>query len=314
MSPSDKATYDDSLLIKYLVGSLPESDAERLDELSVSDQELAMRLEAIENDLVDSWARGELSGETLERFNRTYLSSPERKNKLRFAQALVAHQARAATATSSRAGSALQRERSTSMWSQNFATRQFGRWAFAMVVLLALLGSAYLAVDNSRLRRQLAQEAAQRKALESRQREVSRELATEGVSNGVNNESQEPGALPSSSSSQQNLLSVILLPAMRGVSPITTISMPAHSERVLMRLQLEANDFPEYRVALRDASLGQVIWRSQNLHSSPEAGKTIVSAIVPSSLLKAHNYVMELAGVRAQREELMATYPFRVLN
>ena len=46
----------------YLLGQLPESEAERLDELSITDDECAERIRAVEHDLVDAFARGELEG------------------------------------------------------------------------------------------------------------------------------------------------------------------------------------------------------------------------------------------------------------
>jgi hypothetical protein len=58
----------DPLLVRYLVGALPDHETERLDELSVADDEFAIRLRAAEHDLVDAYVRGELSGETLDHF------------------------------------------------------------------------------------------------------------------------------------------------------------------------------------------------------------------------------------------------------
>ena len=46
----------------YLLGQLPESETERLDELSITDDECAERIRAVEHDLVDAFARGELAG------------------------------------------------------------------------------------------------------------------------------------------------------------------------------------------------------------------------------------------------------------
>ena len=41
---------DDDILVRYLLGSLPEDETERLDELSVSDDDFVWRLRAAEND------------------------------------------------------------------------------------------------------------------------------------------------------------------------------------------------------------------------------------------------------------------------
>jgi len=316
MSSSEKAIYEDSVLIKYLVGALPESDAEKLDELSISDNEFATRLEAIENDLVDSWARGELSGETLEQFNRTYMSSPERLNKLRFAQALVVHKDRMeATShtleTSVAPTSTLQPKRSSSAGSQKFPFLGWlPKWAPAAIALLALVSSAYLATINARLRRELAQQTAQRQALEAKQHEISHALAAQNVET---KSAQQITASQQHSSDQSDLISVLLLPAMRGANGITTVSISAHAEKVSVRLQLEADDFPAYSAALRDSRMGQIVWRNGRLRASTEKGKHVVSLSVPADLLKEHNYLFELTGLRAASgEEILATYPFRV--
>ena len=74
----------------YLLGALPESGTERLDELSLTDDGFVEQLRAAENDLVDAYARGELSSEIAEVFRARYLASPKRRAKLRFAQAFLA--------------------------------------------------------------------------------------------------------------------------------------------------------------------------------------------------------------------------------
>src|SRR5579859_5404845 len=90
MSLSGETIGDDQLLIRYLLGSLEEDKAERLDELSVTDDDFAWRLRAVENDMVDAYVRGDLSGETLDRFRSFYLSTPRRRERLEFARALLA--------------------------------------------------------------------------------------------------------------------------------------------------------------------------------------------------------------------------------
>ena len=81
-------TYDQNALVHYLLGSLPEAETERLDELSIADAALAAKLEAAENDLIDAYVHGELTGETLEKFRTYYLASPTRRERVKFASAL----------------------------------------------------------------------------------------------------------------------------------------------------------------------------------------------------------------------------------
>ena len=90
MPPSvmSKPTYNDQTINEYLLGSLPEAEAERLDELSFTNDEFAETLRAAEKDLVDAYVQGELVGTALERFKSHYLSTPRRRGNVEFAQAL----------------------------------------------------------------------------------------------------------------------------------------------------------------------------------------------------------------------------------
>src|ERR1043166_4342482 len=76
----------DKQLVQYLLGTLPENESEPLDALSIADDTFALRLLAIENDLVDSYVRGQLSGKNLDQFESFYLSTPTRREKLAFAK------------------------------------------------------------------------------------------------------------------------------------------------------------------------------------------------------------------------------------
>ena len=97
LTKGDRA-YDDERLVRYLIGALEADETERYDELSIVDSQFAVRLQSVEDDLLDSYARGALSGDTLDRFRSAYLSTPALRDKVRFAGALLARQ-RAVAAT-----------------------------------------------------------------------------------------------------------------------------------------------------------------------------------------------------------------------
>ncbi|MFN2493080.1 MAG: hypothetical protein ABR501_09385, partial [Pyrinomonadaceae bacterium] len=77
-----KQAYDDQTVTQYLLGSLPEAEAERFDELSFTDDEFADALMAAEKDLVDAYVQGELTGAELEQFKSHYLASPLRREQV----------------------------------------------------------------------------------------------------------------------------------------------------------------------------------------------------------------------------------------
>src|SRR5829696_1779299 len=89
----------DEHLIRYLLGDLPGPEAQRLDERSVVDDALALRVRVLEDDLVDRYARGEPFDISLERFDRLHRASPYLKDKVQFAHALHAVTAGGSTGT-----------------------------------------------------------------------------------------------------------------------------------------------------------------------------------------------------------------------
>jgi hypothetical protein len=79
----------DRQLAKYLLGLLPPAAVERIDEASIANEDVAARLERIEEDLIDSYVRGALDGGTLARFKSHYLSTPRRRARVAFAAQLA---------------------------------------------------------------------------------------------------------------------------------------------------------------------------------------------------------------------------------
>ncbi len=81
---------DDQQLIRYWLGPMPEEESERLDEASVVDQRVAWRLRALEDDLIDAYVCDALDHDTRRRFERVYLASLRRRERVAFAARFLA--------------------------------------------------------------------------------------------------------------------------------------------------------------------------------------------------------------------------------
>jgi len=81
---------DDELLRSYLLGTLPEEEAEPLEDRLLWDDELFLLSEAIEADLLAACDRGELALEERERVLRRLASSPQGRERLALARSLNA--------------------------------------------------------------------------------------------------------------------------------------------------------------------------------------------------------------------------------
>src|SRR5256885_7056027 len=90
-SEMSKLLNDQQKLTQYLLGSLPMAEAERLDELSVTDDEVAEALRSVENDLIDAYVQDELDEAERAKFKTHYLASATRRERVAFAQAFQAY-------------------------------------------------------------------------------------------------------------------------------------------------------------------------------------------------------------------------------
>lgn len=79
---------NDKQIDKYLFSEMPESEREKFEDRFVSDDDLFYEIAERENELVDLYARGELKGEELKRFEKSLESFPARKQKIENAKIL----------------------------------------------------------------------------------------------------------------------------------------------------------------------------------------------------------------------------------
>src|SRR5579864_582702 len=182
MASSENRPPDDLLLTQYLLGVLPDKEAERLDELSVSDEEFAWRLEAIENDLVDAYVRGELSAEDTEHFKAFYLSSARRQEKVRFAEGLLELERRTAAPSTAESPGTISAPQPSRDLTRQSSSRLFAmprlafQWGLTAAALALLVFGGYVLVQNLQLRRQLTEAEAQHAFLNQRAQDLQEQL------------------------------------------------------------------------------------------------------------------------------------------
>jgi len=331
-----EATYNDQEIVEYLLGTLPAEQAERYDELSVANEEFATVLSACEKDLVDAYVAGELSGSTLQRFESYYLASPLRRKKIEFARALKQW----AEATAGVQSPAVERIENTeklqpagraSVFRRLFEQRPAWQWSMAVIVLALLLFGGWLVFDNGRLRRQAAQTQARRDELLQREQQLQKELDGQRTANAA--KEQELAALRAererldqelkkaqqgsvnSRPGEQTVVALVLPPPLRGAGQIRTVSIAAETKLVAVTLQLEAADYPAYRVSLLDPSTQRNLWQSGSLKPISQGQRASLVVSLPATLLKPQNYLLRVSGVQATGEsEIISDYPFKTVK
>jgi hypothetical protein len=186
---------DAQTLTQYLLGSLATAESERLDELSVTDDEVAEALKSVEKDLIDAYVQDELNEAARAQFKTYYLASATRRERVAFAQAFQALAEKGLTLPATKAQVATPTEAGTEAAAEvapgrkgrgifsirrGFnVSRPAWQWAAAFAASALFIAGGWLTFDNARLRQQLAQTEARRDALGRQTQELQKELTSQ---------------------------------------------------------------------------------------------------------------------------------------
>jgi len=296
---------DDQVLVRYLLGTLPEDAAERLDEASIGDDEFVARLRVVEQDLIDDYVRHSLRQDTAARFEACYLASPRRRLRVRAAEVFLA----------AVDGAAVQADAER----KPPAGSRF-RWQLAAAaILIVATGTVYFETiprtkpdspatapvarnESSRDNRDAAMSPAP----------LNRPSATEpahGLSPARTRRilNENAGPMPS--------IALVLPPQRRTVGDIPTLAAPPADQPVAFELQLESSASLEYRVTLKDPVSQRAVWRSGFLRPRSATDVTSIAVVVPAGLLRSQRYWFEVNGGQGRTSgEPIGTYVFQVLE
>ena len=79
---------DEALIRRYMLGDVSEDERTNIEKRLMTDPEYLGRLQLVETDLADDYARGVLAGRERSDFERVFLSAPQHRQKLKVAAAL----------------------------------------------------------------------------------------------------------------------------------------------------------------------------------------------------------------------------------
>jgi hypothetical protein len=327
-------TYNSQTISEYLLGSLSEAESERLDELSIIDDEFADALSAAEKELIDSYVRRELIGNELKRFEARYLASPFRRDKVDFAKALQVLGGEKlgafAEGTPSKDRFSTGKKRGWFAVFNHFrAPGPALQWGLAIAAILLLIAGGLLLFQNLRLRQQMSQVQARRDELQQREQQIQKQLEEQRTTNATTEqelavlrderarleEELRQSGKPQPSPGGRAIASFILTPQLRGAGQFKTITIPAGTEQVAMQLRLEPNDYANYTVALLDQLSHQVLWRSGKIRARGVADSKSISVSFPANLLRTQTYSLQVSGASSTgKSEFMSDYPFKVVK
>jgi hypothetical protein len=314
-------TDDEKLLVRYLLRELSHEEMRPLEERLLSDDEYFEQLSAVENELIDSFVRKELSEPERAGFERAFLVSPPRRERVEFARALLSGrpEIQAAVARS---------QEKISFWG---AVRAFfaaiqpaARFSLSAAALFLVAGGSYLVVETFRLRSQLVpirrgleeSQAAANLARElERQRQLSAQLGLdlERDRRERNQLSQELQRLRQGPSL---VASFVLTPGLlRAEARSKRLVVPRGASSIRIQLVIgNAMDYSSFRAAITTVE-GNEIWSGDQLNAqTTHIGKAIVLNI-PAKLFSSGDYIIELWGTTKDRHLVdLESYQFSVVK
>ena len=333
-------TDDRKQAVKYLLGELAEAEQSLVEERSFQDTEFSELLSEVEDDLVDDYVRADLPAAERAHFERHYLSSPRRHEKMSSARSFqqVMSAMPRAVATEKVSSPAAPRR----WWTMLFPRDPHPAlsYSFAAAALIFLLSGLWLAFEVGRLRQDVEQLRAERETREQQATGLE-ELIAEGRRQGNELSTRlrrEGEQLAQSESQKENLqkelarlkqqskspevstraapalASFVLSPGLRSSEAPSKLSIPRGVQTVRLRLNPNPGDeYPSYRVELQTAD-GEPVW-SQNMLKSRSSGERIVIVNLPARRVRDGEYELTLKGVnRSGRAENIGYYYFSVLK
>ena len=309
---------NEGLIVRYLLGDLPEQEQIDVEDRAFQDQQYLQRILAAESDLIDEYVRGELSDSARRQFESRFLASAERRRKVEFAKALasvvtqtavIEKQARPIPA---RAPVALRDSLAAFLRGLSPVARLF----LAAAALLIVVGGSWVVTETIRLRAQVTQLQAGQQSSEREQHALEGELAderarSENLSSRLQSEREQrerseelirelerareaSGTL----SSQSSVVSLALWPGIsRSSGTRPKLVLPKYARTVRIQIGVEPEDeYKNFRVEL-NAPGGQPVWTQDNLSARTRRAGRAVILNMPASIFRAGDYELVLKGV-----------------
>jgi anti-sigma factor RsiW len=288
----------EKLMIRYLLGDVPEDEQIRIEERFFTDDEYFEQLLALEDDLIDDYVNGELTDREREQFEEYFLASPTRRQRVEFAKTFMRAASLPALAEIAMPGEA--RPEPVPWWRTVMvfwrAQSLLRRFALAASVVL-VLGGSWLIVDTVRLRNQVEQLQA-----EEFQRDVQFALMH---------------APPLDS------LAFALFPGRaRDIEGTNRFVIPQDVDSVQLRLYLPAvaagvtDPRSRYRAVVRTAE-GNEVWSQDGLKAQRTGlrEEAIVILDLPTPILPEGDYIITLSRRKSSGDfEDVGSYQFSVVR
>ena len=322
--------YDIQKIMDYLLANLSADETERFDELAFTDDQFAAMLKAAENEMVDAYLQGELSGARLEKFESYYLSSPRRREKVAFARSLQSFAEREIKVAKTETAKTAEK---IPFW--NFFKNPVFQFGFAAAALLiAAFGIFRLAnyeTEKPTIEKAQKTTPTPETAAISNQNQVQINENTtvqNSVPSAVNTEKPQSTPKPQKNVGEDNkpppekekpaltppkpIVAFLALAApRRSSSSIPNFNLPKNAAKVAIELELVTDEYNLYHIKLAGETGKTNLQLKGSFKAQNKGARKVLNINFPAELLNDGIYLLIVSGVSKDGEEVIASYPFR---
>jgi hypothetical protein len=284
----------DETIRRFLLGCLDDSERPVFEERFFSDEALDRRVRLAELGLADDYAYGRLSDAERALFEEKFLVSADRRRQIEVSNIL---RERFASAP------ALKTTFVERLQALPAFSRPVWRYAFGLVILLLMLGSAWLVIKEPRFTERIVNRIAPRRS--------SQRSAPQDIHHPINSSTPEHSTTPSPMPVHEQVPpSAAFVTAASSGNNVPSVTRPK-GEQDVVRVQFAVRLDPAvtYRAELFAAD-GQSVFSIETLKVVND--KAQVGIDVPARVLKRGSYQIRVSRNQAGTKEDVGSFYFRV--
>jgi hypothetical protein len=334
---------EQQLMTRYLTGAATEEQCVEVEERFLRDAEYLKLLRALECEIIDDYARGEMPPPERRSFELRALASPQGREQVARARKLqaqldqIADEVRAAT--EERATAPLIAGSRESLWeklrARLFAPAPVLRYAMAAAAAFIAIGGLWLLREEGLLRRQVARLTAERDLALQSEKNLHARLAAERVELTSQLENEKSRLAAEISHNDQMRDEIRRLSASPSGRPVPEgdfvelalasgierntgeprrLSVPMGLRLVKLQLELDPSvNHRAYRVELSTAA-GAQVWVQEGLTARQTEWGRFVTLLIPTRALQAGEHELILRGSTNDRKGEIAGYYYFIAS
>jgi hypothetical protein len=297
-------------MIRYLLGDMSIEEQIAMETGYFTDPEKFNLLQVVEQDLIEGYINGKLSATGRAKFEHHFLSTPARREQVRFFQTLtkvvpfeIDQQVPEHTPVRAAVLESIDLGQKSSWWESILASFRGPRLAlgmsFAAAMLILVVAGTWLIVrnreqDNGQLATVNPAASSDGGQVPNLDQKKQPDQQTQGAD--INPVKSEQPATPKPASKSVIASFTLTVPQMikREATPPQVWRIPPDADFVQLTFNHQGNPYNDYKVMLRYLSSGQRVWSRSDIKASRMKSGTLLVMNIPAKRFDEGSYSLEI--------------------